>query len=256
MTLTEEQKKRYHRHLILENMGEWGQEKMSRARILVIGAGGLGSPAIFYLAASGIGTIGIADPDTVSISNLQRQILYTTDDIGEKKALIAEKRVRALNPTITTRSYECAVDETNIHRIMEVYDFVIDGTDSFRAKFLINDACVSMKKPFVHGGVHAYEGQVMTVLPGQSACYRCVFQSPPPRGVNEPETLGILSPLPGILGAIQATEAIKFVIGKGELLTNRLFVFDARNLTSRIVPVKRRQKCRACQLSSGESHVE
>ena len=169
MPLTDDQKKRYHRHLILENFGERSQEQLAQARVLIIGAGGLGSPAILYLAASGVGTIGIADPDTVALSNLQRQILYTTNDIGGKKTALAAQRAQAINPALTIEPYECFVDEDNIRSIIKTYDCIIDGTDSFKAKFIINDACVSMKKPFVHGGVHAYEGQVMTVIPGQSA---------------------------------------------------------------------------------------
>lgn len=247
MALTEAQKKRYHRHLILENLGGAGQEKLSQAKILVIGAGGLGSSALLYLAASGIGTIGIADPDTVDISNLQRQILYTTANIGEKKAHAAEKRIQSLNPDIIIRCHECLIDETNIDRIISSYDFILDGTDNFKSKFLINDACVAMGKPFVHAGVQAYEGQVMTVIPGESACYRCIFKSPPPCDLDGPEELGVLGPLPGILGAIQATEAIKFLLGKGDLLTNRLFVFDAFQMISRTIPVKRQEKCLACQ---------
>ncbi|MBU0992489.1 MAG: HesA/MoeB/ThiF family protein [Proteobacteria bacterium] len=246
MGFTEDEKLRYKQHLVLENFGTKGQKKISRAKILVIGAGGLGSPALLYLAAAGIGTLGIADPDSVDISNLQRQVLYTTADIGEKKVIAAKRRIHDLNPDINIICHEFAIGYENITHIIERYDFIIDGTDNFSSKFLINDACVSIGKPFVHAGVVAYEGQAMTIVPGQSACYRCVFRNPPPSELKGSEQLGILGPIPGILGAIQATEAIKFMLGKGRLLLNHLLIYNAFDMTTRTVRVKQRKDCPAC----------
>ena len=237
---------RYKRHLSLEHFGKEGQRKIAGARVLVIGAGGLGSPALLYLAAAGVRTIGIADKDVVDISNLQRQVIYTTADIGKNKAEMGAIRVHELNPDVTPIVHAHSITPANIRPVIEAYDFVIDGTDTFDAKFFINDACVAKGIPYVHAGVVAYEGQVMTVLPGQSACYRCIFKKPPDQNLNAPEHLGTFGPVPGIIGGIQATEALKFITGIGDLLSNRLLTYNALSMMFRTIPLKKQPRCSAC----------
>lgn len=224
-TLTEEERQRYARHLNLPGFGEEAQMKLKAGSILVVGAGGLGSPVCMYLAAAGVGHIGVADGDTVDISNLQRQIIHTTSGIGSPKALSAAESMRALNPDITVTSLPDMLTADNISTVIADYDFVVDATDSFKAKFLINDACVSAGKPYSHGAIWRYEGQTMTVVPG-SACYRCLFDS-------EPDTSTAMGPLgatAGLLGTIQAAEAIKYLTATGELLTNRLLRFNVATM--------------------------
>ena len=237
---------RYKRHLSLEHFGKEGQRKIAGAKVLVIGAGGLGSPALLYLAAAGVGAIGIADGDVVDISNLQRQVIYATEDIGKNKAEMAAIRVHKLNPDATPVVYAHAITPDNIRPIIEAYDFVIDGTDTFDAKFFINDACIATGIPYAHAGVVSYEGQVMTVLPGQSACYRCIFKRPPSQNLNAPEHLGTFGPVPGIIGGIQATEALKFITGIGDLLSNRLLTYNGLSMTFRTIPLKKQPHCSAC----------
>jgi adenylyltransferase/sulfurtransferase len=251
--LNEDQLQRYSRNILLKSIGLEGQARIMSAKVLVIGAGGLGSPAILYLAAAGIRTIGIADADNVEISNLQRQIIHHTRDIGLKKVDSAAAKVLALNPDVKIEPHRLRVRADSIRKIIKKYDFVIDCTDSFAAKFLINDACILEKIPFSHGGVLALSGQTMTVVPGESACYRCVFTNPPKK--NEVPTtaqVGILGAIPGIVGAIQATEAIKFVSKSGSLLTNQLLTFDALTTDFRSVALRKRSNCQACGNNSGK----
>ncbi|HEY6008199.1 MAG TPA: molybdopterin-synthase adenylyltransferase MoeB [Geobacteraceae bacterium] len=245
--LTEEQIERYSRHIMLKEVGGKGQKRLFDGRVLIIGAGGLGSPIALYLAAAGVGTIGIADADEVDLSNLQRQIAHHTKDIGVPKVLSAKEKMTAMNPDVRVNTYQCWVNAANIRKIIEGYDFVIDGTDNFAAKFLINDACVMAGKPYSHGGILQFDGQTMTVRPGESACYRCVFPSPPPKdAIPTCSRAGVIGVLPGVLGTIQATEAIKYLLDKGELLTDRLLTYNALRMRFREVPIRKNSKCPVC----------
>jgi molybdopterin/thiamine biosynthesis adenylyltransferase len=247
INLTDEQLDRYSRHIILQEVGPEGQAKLLAARVLVIGAGGLGSPVALYLAAAGVGTIGIADADAVDISNLQRQIIHTTADIDRPKVESAEAKLKAINPEIKVEPWLLYLDASNALDIIRQYDFVIDGTDNFATKFLINDACVLAGIPFSHGGILRFDGQTMTVLPGQSACYRCCFHEPPPaKSVPSCSQAGVLGAVAGMLGTIQAAEALKFITGAGSLLTDSLLSFDAKTMHFRRVPLRRRADCPVC----------
>lgn len=247
MKLTEEQINRYSRHILLKEVGGKGQLKLINGRVLVIGAGGLGSPIALYLAAAGIGTIGIADADQVDVSNLQRQVIHSTPDVGKAKVLSAKEKMQAINPEATINTYETWVTADNIAEIIADYDFVIDGTDNFAAKFLINDACVLAGKPYSHGGILQFDGQTMTVKPGESPCYRCIFPEPPPKDVIPTcSRAGVIGVLPGVLGTLQATEAIKYLLGVGDLLTGRLLTYNALRMRFREVPIKKSPKCPIC----------
>lgn len=248
MALTEEQLERYSRHLILKGVGVAGQKKLLESRVLVIGAGGLGSPAIMYLAASGVGTIGIADGDEVELSNLQRQIIHHHAAIGMSKAESAAKRVREINPGVQVNIYPERVNAENIGKLIESYDFIIDGVDNFATKFLINDACVIAKKPFCHAGIREFYGQVLTYVPGEGPCYRCIFEEIPQDGeVDSCSTAGVIGSIPGIIGSIQALEAQKYVTGAGELLTGKILTFDGLTMKFRTVEVpEKSQTCRVC----------
>jgi molybdopterin/thiamine biosynthesis adenylyltransferase len=245
MPLTDLQKARYSRNINLKRLGEAGQEKLLASRVLVIGAGGLGSSAILYLAAAGIGVLGIADGDTVEMSNLQRQILHSTPDIGKPKTESAREKVERLNPDVKVITYDEKLTTANISIIIEEYDFTIECTDSFPAKFLINDACVQKHKPFSHGGALAYRGQTMTYVPGY-ACLHCAFTPPPPGAAPTSEDIGILGAVAGVLGAIQAGEAIKYLISNGQLLTNTMLYYDVLNAEFKKIKVKRKTKCPVC----------
>lgn len=246
MNLTEEQIERYSRHIILKDLGGAGQEKILRAKVLIIGAGGLGAPAALYLAAAGVGTIGLVDGDTVDLSNLQRQVIHFTADVNRLKVESARAKIEALNPDVKVITYPERVYAENIVSIIRDYDFIIDGTDNFPAKFLINDACVLYGKPFSHGGILRFDGQTMTYVPG-SACYRCVFNSPPPKGaVPTCSEAGILGAVAGMLGTIQAAEALRYIIGIGKLLTNRLLIFNALDMEYRQVSIRRNPECPIC----------
>ncbi len=246
MKFTDEQLERYSRHIILQNVGVTGQEKIMNGKVLIIGAGGLGAPAALYLAAAGVGTIGIVDGDVVDRTNLQRQVIHFTPDLNKPKVESAKEKMEAINPDVKVVTYKELVFANNIEGIIKDYDFIVDGTDNFPAKFLINDACVFNKKPFSHGGILRFDGQTMTYVPGE-ACYRCVFNSPPPKdAVPTCSQAGVLGAIAGMLGTIQAAEVLKFFIGEGELLTNRLLVFDALNMTFRTAPVKKNPNCPIC----------
>jgi molybdopterin-synthase adenylyltransferase len=245
--LSREQRERYNRNILLEDVGERGQEKLLAARILIVGAGGLGSPISLYLAAAGIGTIGIIDNDCVDLSNLQRQIVHFTKDIGRSKVQSAEEKLHALNPEVRIRIYDQPLAVDNIRDIIRDYDCVVDGTDDFPTKFLINDACVVAGIPFSHGGILGYDGQTMTVLPGMSACYRCVFRNPPPPDIAHAcSKAGILGAVAGMLGTIQAAEVLKLIIGVGEPLADTLLTFNALTMDFRKIRLKRRSDCAAC----------
>lgn len=247
INFTEEELERYSRHIILKDIGIEGQARIREARVLIIGAGGLGSPAALYLAAAGVGTIGIADADRVELSNLQRQVIHFTKDVNRPKVESAAEKMRAINPDVTIKTYYEFVRAANIGQMIADYDFVIDGTDNFATKFLINDACVLGGKPFSHGGILRFNGQTMTILPGQSACYRCIFPSPPPPGmVPTCSQAGILGAVAGILGTIQATECLKFITKTGTLLTNALLTFDTKTMIFRTISLRHSRKCAVC----------
>jgi adenylyltransferase/sulfurtransferase len=245
--LTDEQLDRYSRHIILQDVGPEGQAKLMKAKVLVVGAGGLGSPIALYLAAAGVGTIGIVDADVVEISNLQRQVIHFSNDLQRPKVDSAADKMRAINPDIEVKSYRLYLDASNIKEIIRDYDFVLDGTDNFATKFLVNDACVMAGIPFSHGGILRFDGQTMTVLPGRSACYRCSFrQPPPPEAVPGCSQAGVLGAIAGMLGTIQAAEALKFITGAGILLTDTLLTFDAKTMHFRRVGLKKRSDCPLC----------
>ena len=247
MALTETQIERYSRHIILKEVGGKGQQKLLESKVLIIGAGGLGAPIALYLAAAGIGTIGIADADDVELSNLQRQVIHFTPAIGKPKVLSAKEKIQAITPDVQVRTDHEWINAANIMEIIRDYDFVVDGTDNLAAKFLINDACVLAGKPYSHGGILQFVGQTITVLPGESACYRCIFPTPPPKdAIPTCSQAGVIGVLPGVIGSIQATEAIKFLLGKGELLAGRLLMYDALKMKFRDVAIKRNSHCPLC----------
>lgn len=247
MDFTKDQLQRYSRHILLNDIGVEGQKKISKSKVFIIGAGGLGSPATLYLAAAGVGTIGIADADTVKISNLQRQIIHTTNDIGKPKVESARSKVQTLNPDVNVKTYQIYISSDNISEIINDYDFIIDCSDNYETKFLINDACVANNIPFSHGGIFKFEGQTMTVIPGKSACYRCVFSAPPPQElVPKSSQAGLLGAIAGILGTIQAAETLKYITNVGKLLTNQLLVFDAKTMDFRKITFKKKDTCPIC----------
>ncbi len=238
---------RYSRNIILQEVGIEGQQKIREASVLVIGAGGLGSPALLYLAAAGVGKLGVVDFDKVDLTNLQRQVIHFTPDVGKPKVISAKEKIEALNPDVEVKTYEELLTSENIREIIREYDFVIDGTDNFRSKFLINDACYFEKKPLSHGGILRFLGQTMTIIPDKTTCYRCVFNAPPPKNVVPTcSQAGILGSVAGILGTIQATEALKYITGVGELLENTLLTFDAKTFNFRKVKFNKNENCRLC----------
>jgi len=246
MDFTEEQLERYSRHIILSEIGGKGQEKILKSKILIVGAGGLGSPAAVYLAAAGVGTLGIIDSDSVDRTNLQRQIIHYTADIGKPKVESAKEKISLLNPGVKVVTYKDRIFSKNAIDIIKDYDFVIDGSDNFPTKFLINDACVISQKPFSHAGVLQFYGQTMTYKPGH-ACYRCLFAEPPPQDlIPTCSQAGVLGSIPGLLGIIQATEALKFIIGIGELLLDRILIIDVKEMDFRIINFKLNPDCSIC----------
>jgi sulfur-carrier protein adenylyltransferase/sulfurtransferase len=236
---------RYSRHLLLGEVGRAGQERLRSARVLVVGAGGLGSPAALYLAASGVGTLGIVDCDHVELSNLQRQILYGTGDVGQPKAPAAARRLAALNPEICVVTHALELRASNVVDLVGRYDVVVDGTDRAGTRYLVNDACVIVGKPLVSAAIHRFEGQAMTYVPG-GPCYRCLFPDATAATVASCAEAGVLGVLPGVLGAIQATEAIKLILGRGEPLIGRLLTYDALEMRFQEFPFARRTNCAVC----------
>lgn len=248
-TLSNDQLERYSRHIILKKVGGKGQKKLLSGRVLIVGAGGLGAPAAMYLAAAGVGHIGVVDFDVVDLSNLQRQIIHQTADVGKRKIESARETIALMNPDVTVHTYDERVTASTITDIIkdQDYDFIIDGTDNFPAKFLINDACVLLKKPFSHAGIIRFQGQTMTYVPGGSPCYRCVFPSPPPKdAVPTCREAGVLGVMGGVIGTLQATEALKYLLGVGELLTGYLLTYDALTMAFRKVKIPRNPSCAVC----------
>ncbi|MCQ9208399.1 MAG: molybdopterin-synthase adenylyltransferase MoeB [Omnitrophica bacterium] len=247
MGLREDQIERYSRQILLPRIGGKGQQKLLDARVLIIGAGGLGSPAALYLASAGIGRIGIVDSDKVELSNLQRQILHSTADLGRTKVDSAKDTLNAINQDAEVVPDQIRLTSENIMDIIAKYDIIIDGSDNFPTRYLVNDACVISGKPLVHGGIFRFDGQAMTILPGESACYRCLFPEPPPPGlVPSCQEAGILGAVAGIIGTMQANEVLKYILGIGNLLTGRLLIFNALDSSFRQVKVPRDPKCPVC----------
>src|SRR5512146_1767421 len=247
MDLSREELLRYSRHLILPDVALAGQKKLKAARILLIGAGGLGSPAALYLAAAGVGTLGIVDFDVVDITNLQRQVLHGTSEVGRLKLDSAHDRIADINPNVHVEPYETRLTSENALEIMRDYDVVVDGTDNFATRYLTNDACVMLGKPNVYGSIFRFEGQASVFALPDGPCYRCLFPDPPPPGmVPSCAEGGVLGVLPGIVGTIQATEALKLLLGVGETLSGRLLLIDALAMRFRTVRVQRDPTCPAC----------
>ncbi len=246
-TFTEEQVRRYHRHLIMPQVGARGQKKLLNARVLLIGAGGLGSPAALYLAAAGVGTLGIIDFDTVDLSNLQRQIIHRTDAVGMLKVDSAAETIRGINPDVNVVKYPVALTSENAFEILDGYDIIVDGTDNFPVRYLVNDAAVMTGKTVVHGSIFQFDGQVTVFKPGAGPCYRCLFPAPPPPGaVPNCAEAGVLGVLPGIVGCIQAVETMKLILGEGEPLIGRLLIFDALAMEFSEVKLRRDPNCPVC----------
>ncbi|MGD9010614.1 MAG: HesA/MoeB/ThiF family protein [Desulfobacteraceae bacterium] len=257
MKLTDKQRERYSRQLVLDAVGEDGQQKISDASVLVIGTGGLGSPVLLYLAAAGVGTLGVADGDVVDHSNLQRQIIHSTSDVGRPKVDSAAEKLSRLNPDVRLIKHPLMAAPENITQMIDGYDFVVEATDNFETKFLINDACVLAGKPFSHAGVLRMSGQTITVLPGRSACLRCLFDQPPPPGsVPGAAQVGILGAVAGTLGTVQATEALKYILGAGVLLQNRLMKLDAQQMRFTTLNIKRNSACKVCGTTAFKSQCQ
>ena len=245
---TNDQLERYSRHIILKEVGVKGQKKLLGGSVLIIGAGGLGAPAALYLAAAGVGHIGIVDADVVDLSNLQRQVIHTTNDIGKPKVESAKETMEAINPDVEVTTYQKFLASDNIMDIIKDYDIILDGTDNFPAKFLINDACVMANKPFVHAGIIRFKGQLMTVIPHESTCYRCVFKTMPPKdAVPTCKQAGVIGAMAGVIGCLQALEAVKYLTGAGELLTGKLLTFDALKMEFHTIKLPPRgEGCAVC----------
>ena len=246
-TFSKDEVSRYARHISLPEVGWEGQQKLRAARVAVVGAGGLGSPIGLYLAAAGIGHIGIIDFDVVDLSNLQRQVLYSTGDVGRRKVDVAADRLRAMNPNVDIATYDLRLTRDNALDILRDYDVVIDGTDNFPTRYLVNDACVLLGKPYVYGSILRFEGQVSVFTGRSGPCYRCLFREPPPPGlVPSCAEGGVLGVLPGIIGSLQALEAIKLIIGRGDSLIGRLALFDALTFQWRELRLRRNPECPVC----------
>ena len=249
MPFTQPELLRYSRHLLLPEVGLEGQEKLRAGRVLLVGAGGLGSPAALYLAAAGVGTIGLVDADRVEASNLQRQVLHGTGDIGRPKVESGAARIQDINPHVTVRRHGERLTSANALEVLGGYDIVLDGSDNFPTRYLINDACVMLGLPDVYGSIHRFEGQVSVFDASRGPCYRCLFAEPPPPGlVPGCAEAGVLGVLPGIIGTLQALEAIKFLLGAGENLVGRLVLFDALKLSFRELALRKDPDCPVCGL--------
>jgi molybdopterin/thiamine biosynthesis adenylyltransferase/rhodanese-related sulfurtransferase len=244
---TPEQLIRYSRHFLLPEVGEEGQAKLLQAKVLMVGAGGLGSPAAYYLAAAGVGTLGIIDNDVVDISNLQRQILHANDRVGTPKVESAKKTLEALNPDVKVIPYQAKLTSENIMEIIKDYDLVVDGCDNFPTRYLVNDACVLARKPNVHGSIFQFEGQATVFYPGKGPCYRCLYPEPPPAEMAPScAEAGVLGVLPGLIGVIEALEAIKIILGKGDMLVGRLVHFNTFTMEINTLKLRRDPDCPMC----------
>ena len=246
ITLTPDQVKRYSRHIIMGDVGSKGQRALMGSKALIIGAGGLGSPSAIYLSLAGVGTVGIVDFDVVELSNLQRQVLHHTADVGRPKVQSAVDNIKAYNPDVNVVVHEVRLESENAMEIISQYDLVINGADNFATRYLVNDACYLLNKPLIDGSILIFDGQATVFLPGEG-CYRCLFPSPPPPGmVPNCAEAGVLGALTGLVGSIQATEALKHILGIGESLSSRLLLIDALSMTFREVRLKRNPNCPLC----------
>jgi molybdopterin/thiamine biosynthesis adenylyltransferase len=244
---TDEQVLRYSRHIILPEVGGKGQAKISEAKVFIVGAGGLGCPVGYYLTAAGVGTIAMIDDDTVEISNLQRQIAHSMNTLGMPKVESAKKTFEALNPDVNIVALKKRISKDDILDLIRDYDIVVDGSDNFPTRYLVNDACVMAKKPLVSGAILRFEGQVTTIMPGEGPCYRCLFEEPPPPGlVPSCQEAGVLGVLPGVIGGLQATEVLKLILGKGDILKGELLIYNALKTTFRKVKVPKNPSCPLC----------
>ena len=247
MSLRDDQIERYSRQIILPDVGGKGQERLLKAKVLVVGAGGLGSPCVLYLASAGVGTIGIVDSDKVELNNLQRQIVHSTKDVGREKVESAKDRLEGLNTDVKVVPHNIRLTSGNILNVIKDYDIIVDGSDNFPTKYLVNDACVLSGKPFSHGGMFRFDGQTITVLPGEGACYRCLFpEPPPPNMVPGCQEAGIMGAVAGVIGTVQANEVLKYILKIGDLLVGKLLVFNALNSSFRQVRVPKDPKCPVC----------
>ncbi len=247
MEFTEEQLLRYSRHIILPEVGGKGQKKISKAKVFIAGAGGLGCPVGYYLAAAGVGTIALVDNDEVELSNLQRQIAHSIRTVGVNKAESAKKTFEALNSDVKVIAIKERLNSKNILDLIKDYDIVVDGTDNFPTRYLINDACVMLKKPLVSGAILRFEGQVTTIMSDEGPCYRCLFEEPPPPGlVPSCQEAGVLGVLPGVIGTLQATEVLKLILGKGKPLRGELLIYDALGVNFRKVKIPKNPDCPIC----------
>lgn len=245
--LTEAQRDRYSRHIMLDEVGAAGQAKLLASRVLLLGAGGLGSPAALYLAAAGVGTLGLVDADVVDASNLQRQIIHSTSRLGTPKVESAAVAIRDLNPDVEVVAFQERLDSSNVDRIFEGFDIVVDGCDNFPTRYLVNDASVWKNIPVVHGSIFRFDGQVTTFMPNQGPCYRCLYPEPPPPDLAPScAEAGVLGILPGIVGTLQATEAIKYLLGQGDLLQGRLLTYDSLRMKFRQLKLRRDPDCPVC----------
>src|SRR3989338_7180413 len=249
--LTKQEMNRYAGHLVLPEVGVKGQEKIKQGKVLVVGAGGLGSPALMYLAAAGVGTIGIADFDKVEENNLQRQIIHNSKDIGINKTESSKKAILDLNPNVKVEAYDEKLNSKNALKVVKNYDVVIDGSDNFPTRYLVNDACVLSKKPLVYGSIFRFEGHASVFNCDNGPCYRCLFPNPPPRdAVPSCAEAGVLGILPGVIGTIQATEALKIILGIGETLSGRFLVYDALGMSFKELKLSKNKNCRICSENS------
>jgi molybdopterin/thiamine biosynthesis adenylyltransferase len=245
--LTPEQLKRYSRHIMLPEVGEVGQGKLLDAKVLCLGAGGLGSPSALYLAAAGVGTIGIVDDDVVDESNLQRQVLHNIERLGMPKVESARKTLQALNPDVDVIAHQYRLTSENVLEVIDKYDLVVDGADNFPTRYLLNDAALKLGKPVVHASIFRFEGQVTTFLPDEGPCYRCLYPDPPPPGMAPScQEAGVLGVLPGMVGTLQANEALKLILGTGTTLSGRLLVIDALGTKFRTLKLRKDPECRVC----------
>ena len=244
---TDEQINRYSRHIILPEVGGKGQRKFLESKVFLVGAVGLGSPAAFYLAAAGIGKIGIVDNDNVDFSNLQRQILHSTKDVGYPKAQSAKETIEDLNPDVEVVPYTDRLNSENIIDIIKDYDVILDGSDNFPTRYLVNDACVMLGKPLSHGAIFRFDGQATTIIPGKGPCYRCLYEMPPPPDlVPSCQEAGVLGVVAGIIGVIQATEVIKKILDKGEVLNVKLLLYDSLGMNFKKLNIRRNPDCPIC----------
>ena len=247
VSLTPKEIQRYARHLIMPEVAMRGQKRLKAAKVLCIGTGGLGSPLSLYLAAAGVGTIGLADFDVVDVSNLQRQIIHFTGDVGRPKIQSAEEKLKAINPELAIARHEHAVDSTNAIGLFASYDVIVDGTDNFPTRYLVNDACVLLGKPNVYGSIFRFDGQATVFFPPDGPCYRCLYPEPPPPDlVPNCAEGGVLGILPGLIGVVQATETVKLILGVGKPLVGRLLLYDALDMTFREMKVRKNPKCPIC----------